>query len=146
MKVRAATLHDLPAATLAVSVFAAEAYPNETMDARHVAAFLSATMRNPDGLVVLMETDGGMFAGLFVAVLHRHLLTGQPSMGEILFYVDPAARGHGKKLLSYAEDRARERGCARATLCHLDTTPRLETAYRRWGYKPLERSYGKDLT
>jgi len=146
VKVRAATLDNLPALTLAVSVFAAEAYPNEVMDARHVASFLSATMRNPDGLVALMETDRGMFAGIFVAGLHRNLLTGEPSMGEILFYVDPDARGHGKKLLSYAEEWARGGGCRRATLCHLESTPRLETAYRRWGYKPLERSYWKELT
>lgn len=145
MKIRRATLDDLPGLTLAVSVFAAEAYPNDIMDARHVAAFLSATVRNPDGLVAVMETDRGMFAGLFVAVLNRNLLTAQPSMGEILFYVDPGSRGHGKRLLTYAEAWARDNGCQRSTLCHLERTPELETAYRRWGYVPIERAYSKEL-
>lgn len=81
---------------LAVSAFADETYPHEEIDTGHVAAFLSATMANPDGLVAVMETDSGIFAGLFVALLHRNLLTGLPSMGEILFYVDPDVRGHGK--------------------------------------------------
>lgn len=146
MRVRPATDADMPSLLLGVSVFADEAYPNESVDTDRVATFLRATIGNPDGLVAVMETDRGMFAGLFVALLHRNLLTGLPSMGEILFYVDPEARGHGKRLLTYAEDWARDRGCKRATLCHLETTPRLETAYRRWGYVPLERSYQKELT
>lgn len=136
----------MPTLLLGVSTFADEAYPNDEIDTGHVAAFLRATMANPDGLVAVMQTDSAMFAGMFVALLHRNLLTGAPSMGEILFYIDPESRGHGRKLLDYAEDWARERGCKRATLCHLETTPRLEIAYRRWGYKPLERSYQKELT
>lgn len=136
----------MPTLLLGVAVFADEAYPDETVDTDHVATFLRATIENPDGLVAVMETDRGIFAGLFVALLHLNLLTGAPSMGEILFYVDPEARGHGKKLLTYAEDWARDRGCKRATLCHLETTPRLEIAYRRWGYTPLERTYQRELT
>lgn len=146
MNVRAATVHDMPAMLLGVSAFADVAYPGESVDFDHVMAFLRGALESQEALVALMETDGAMFAGLFVAVLNRNLLTGEPSMGEILFYVDPIARGHGRKLLRYAEDWARERGCCRATLCHLETTPRLETAYRRWGYTPIERAYTKELT
>lgn len=145
MIVRPATARDMPAMLMGVSIFAAEAYPNDCMDAQHVMAFLRGALESQDALVAVMEADHAMFAGLFVAVLNRNLLTGAPSMGEILFYVDPVARGHGRKLLRYAEDWARERGCCRATLCHLETTPRLETAYRRWGYEPIERAYRKEL-
>jgi GNAT superfamily N-acetyltransferase len=146
MLVREATSRDVPAMLEGVRAFASIAYPGEPMRVDHVANVLRGVMENQDGLVALMETDEAAFAGMFVAIAHRGILTGARTMGEVLFYVDPQARGHGKKLLNFAEEWARERGCERATLCHLETTPNLETAYRRWGYAPLERAYMKELT
>jgi GNAT superfamily N-acetyltransferase len=141
--VRTAVAADMPRMLGAVGDFAAELHLG--IDHEHVAGVLRDILLSGDGLLAVMESDDKRLTGVFAAVAHKHILSGETVCGEVLFYVAPAARGHGRKLLRYAETWAVERGCVAVMLGHFEATPMIEKAYRRWGYEPQERFYKKEL-
>ena len=147
MKVRPGKHSDVAAIISAASKFAAStSYANsDAVRENHVLDVVRSTFENPKALVAILETDEGKFAGVFMGLLHPSLLSGDAVAVEIFLWVEPYARGHGKKLLSYFEDWAAERNCVDVALSHPASEGRVGRLFQAWGYSPSEHWYRKKL-
>lgn len=137
---------DIPKIVAGTVEFARTAYPNDPCDRDHIATVISDAMALPGGMVAVMETDAKAFAGAFVAVVGANPLTGKPTCAEVILWVDPSSRGHGRKLVSYVEDWAKARGCKGLGLSRPEAFERVGRLFQAWGYAPTERWYRKALT
>ncbi len=117
---------------------------DDAVNADHVTATLDHLIWNEDGLVAVMERDGA-FSGCFVGMAHAHLFSGEKMLGELFIYTTPEARGNGSKLRRYAEAWAKERGCKTFCIAHPESEAHLAKVYARWGFKPAETNYRKEL-
>lgn len=93
-----------------------------------------------DGTGVILVLDGGSgpvgMIGLYCA---PHFLSGDLSVGEVFWWVDPDQRGQGVRLMRAAETWARERGAVAMQMVAPDD--RVGALYQRLGYQPVERTY-----
>ena len=90
---------------------------------------------------------GGKDSTTVVAMLgllvYPHLLSNDRVAGEIMYWVEPSARGGGVRLLRAGERWAAAHG---ATVLQLvSPTPEVDQFYARCGYVPVERMYWKAL-
>lgn len=147
MIVRTGTLRDIPEIVDSVQNFvAASSYKLERVNVEHVQETLRRMLAAPDeALVVILETDQGQYAGVFLGLAHSHLFSGAKMFGELFIYTLPSARGHGNKLRVFAEEWARERECRAFSLAHPMSESHLVKVYDRWGFQPYEVHYRKDL-
>jgi GNAT superfamily N-acetyltransferase len=97
----------------------------------------------PHGDVLVVDADG-MLVGMLAIVAYAHHLSGEWVAGEVAFWIDPAYRGLGLRLLRDAERWARAQGACRLEL--VAPTPDVETFYARLGYVPIERTYQREMT
>jgi GNAT superfamily N-acetyltransferase len=108
-----------------------------------VRTLATSLIASPEG-DVLVADDGDGLVGMLAIVAYPHHLSGEWVAGEVAFWVDPAARGIGLRLLRDAERWARAHGAARLEL--IAPTPEVERLYARLGYRPVERTYHRALT
>ncbi len=94
----------------------------------------------------ILEDDGKMIGGLG-CIINRDLHDGIPVAVESYWYVHPDHRGGGQMLLDRFESFAKEQGCKRALMVHLeDSHPEsLKRLYGRRGYKLVEQTYMKEI-
>lgn len=102
-----------------------------------------AALVNPNGLALVLERDGRV-VGMLLAQAVRLLLTRAMVAQELVFWVDPEARGAGGALLSAYEDWARRMGCVSCSLVTIDE--RVGVLYRRRGYRRAETVFQKGLS
>jgi GNAT superfamily N-acetyltransferase len=147
MLIREAKASDIPRVIDGIKHFVSvSSYgQDDAVNADHVTATLDHLIWNEDGLVAVMETDAKEFAGCFVGMAHAHLFSGERMLGELFIYTTPEARGNGSKLRRYAEEWARGRGCRTFTIAHPESEAHLSKVYARWGFKPCETHYRKEL-
>jgi len=117
---------------------------DDAVNADHVTATLNSLISSDDGLVAVLEREG-VFCGCFVGMAHAHLFSGERMLGELFIYTTMEARGNGSKLRRYAEEWAKGRGCRTFTIAHPESEAHLAKVYARWGFKPCETSYRKEL-
>lgn len=144
MIVRPALARDVPAIVDAAAEFAALAYPGDHVDETHVDGVVCMAMQSDDALVAVLD-DNDAFAGCFLATVGANPLTGKPVCAEVFFLVAPQFRGHGKRLLDYVENWARDRGCRGVALSRPESAERAGKVFELWGYAPSERWYRKKL-
>lgn len=135
-------VHKIVAGTLE---FARTAYPDDKCDADHIATVIGDALTLDGGMVAVMETPKREFAGAFVGVVGANPLTGKPVCAEVILWVDPAKRGHGRKLMLYVEEWARSLGCTGLALSRPENFDRAGRLFEAWGYVPTERWYRKVL-
>jgi len=89
----------------------------------------------------------GDFDGMLGAIKYPDINNGQLTSMECFWYVSPSKRGKGKALLTAFETWSKENGCSTMRMVHLtDSMPeRLQTVYKRMGYKAVEVHYVKEL-
>lgn len=143
--IREATVADLPAL-----LEMGRAFRQQTVYARRIpenldrmAALAERLAVTQDGTVLVLERDGRL-VGMIGLALFDHHLSGERTAGEVFFWVDPAHRGHGVRLLRRAEAWAKAQGAT--TLQMVAPTPDVETLYRRMGYAQWEVAYVKEFT
>lgn len=144
MIVRPSVWRDIGNIVRAVNEFAADSYARDKVDADHVEQFVAKAIRSDAGLAASMF-EGETFAGCFIGAVSQNPLTGQLGCAEIFFYVEPQFRGHGKRLLKYVEQRAKERGCETFALSAPESEDRAQRVFQAWGYVPCERWFRKVL-
>lgn len=145
--IRPAELRDIPTIARLGKAFHAEAGWSDIVDyvEEDCAATLEAMLSL--GIILVAEEDGeiiGMAGGVMIPIyFNRDHLTGE----ELFLWVRPDRRGAGIKLLKALEDAAREKGCQSWGMKSLATVnpERMDTYYRRKGYRPSEQSYIKRL-
>jgi GNAT superfamily N-acetyltransferase len=96
-----------------------------------------------DGVVFVSEDASGI-TGMIGMLLFAHHISGAWVAGEVFWYVEPSARGHGVRLVKQAEQWARAHG---ATQMHV-TAPMgtdVGVLYQRLHFTAMEVGYVKDL-
>lgn len=97
--------------------------------------------------VIYVSTDrDGRLTGGIGGLAIQDPNDGQPVLSEMFWYVDPASRGDGLRLLRAFEGWAVDHRAKRVTMVHLEAiNQRLGPLYERRGYKKLETHYYKEL-
>lgn len=96
-------------------------------------------------LVKQQDLRHGKVVGVFSGYFTNYILDNSMMFHELLWYVHPDYRQIGKDLYDYAESLIRSKGAVSMVMTHMatDQSDRLETLYKRMGYKPLETHYIK---
>ena len=109
----------------------------------HSAKFASYIVGGA-GLVLLWEEDGHV-GGLIGFLVLPHYFNGEVVASEMMWYVEPEHRAGGAAmhLMWEAQKEAKRMGATRMAFA----APNEEVGriYRRFGYKPLETVYEKEL-
>lgn len=145
MIVRKATMADLPDLVGCVVEFASVGYPDEVPDRDHIAQVVSGAIENPSSLVAVLQEDDGRLSGCYMGTAIQNMISGRAVSVEILFWVREGRRGHGAKLLSFAEAWADDMSCLQMFLSCPATSPRAAKYFEAKGYKLTECHYGKAL-
>lgn len=100
-----------------------------------------------DNAAILLAAVDGVDVGMLAIVASPHPFNGQIYADEVVWWVDPTARGSslaGPKLLRAAEDWARERNCYMVKMV-APVGSTVGAFYERLGYTAIETAYAKPL-
>lgn len=97
---------------------------------------------NPEGVGFVSEREGRT-NGMIALLIYAHPYSGIRTAFEVVWWVDPEARGCGMRLLSAAEKWAKENGAEAMQM--VAPTEKVGHLYERLGYKPVETSYQRSL-
>lgn len=146
MSVRVAVIGDLASMVVMGRRFlASTAYKDRIADdAAHVASV--AQMVLDTGYAAVAEHDGHV-VGMIWALVFVHPLLNVPIGTEVIWWVEPVARGSpaGRLLFQAAEAWAASRGAVKMQFTAF-RDPRLERVYQRYGYTSMEAVFEKDLS
>ena len=140
-----ATLDEIPVIIAMAKQF--ETFSSHVnVDVEHCIRVYSNFMKSGIGRVFLLKQNDAIVGGLG-AIKAPDLHTGCLMAIECFWFVSPGHRGGGLKLLESFEAWAREEGCVKAAMIHLeDSQPGpLEKIYARRGYLLAERHYIKEI-
>lgn len=144
---RPATLADVEAIVAMGERFRSQtAYATTIAHSPESMRTFTTRMVSGDDSLVLVADDPttGALVGMISVLLYTHHLSGVRQAHEVVWWVDPDARGSlGVRLLRDAEQWARDHGAA--TLDLIAPSPRSEALYDRLGYTPVERLYTRRL-
>lgn len=108
----------------------------------HIAALAQRLIESPEGDVLLLVV-ADRIVGMIGIMAYDHFISGQRTAGEVVYWVDPSARGNGLRLLRAAEQWARTQGAE--VMQMISPTPRVDELYQRLGYMPIERTFQRTL-
>ena len=106
-----------------------------------LADTIASVLSNPDGVVLL--SGNGKATGMIAMLAYDHPFSGERTAFEIVWWVEPEARGDGVRLLRAAEDWAREQGAKHMQM--VAPNDRVGMLYQRLGYAPVETSFQRSL-
>jgi GNAT superfamily N-acetyltransferase len=143
---RIATIDDVPRLVAMGCAQLAAVYA-DTMPAhpQHLDALIRQVLQTPACAVFVAE-QAELVVGMIVMTLYRHPQSGLMTAGEVAWWMDPGARGHGRALLARAERWALENGAEQVQMVAPATQERLGLLYTRRGYVPLETTYQAPVT
>ena len=107
-----------------------------------LAATIAGVLAHPDGVILVSDTEGGV-SGMIAMLVYDHPYSGERMAFEVVWWVDPEARGGGVRLLKAAEQWARERGSIAMQM--VAPNEQVGALYRRLGYSPVETSFQRSL-
>lgn len=148
MILRKATIAEVPALVAMGRRFRAEtAYRDLIAESvPQLTAMATRLVEGPQSVVLVAEADGAL-GGMIGLVVFAHHLSAERIAGEVMWWVDPDARGVGRRLLGAAERWAAEAG---AEAIHLIAPAagdaRIGALYTRRGYQPFETAYQRRVT
>lgn len=143
---------DIAACVALMSANAAGARVGREVD--DLAPYLAAFRRMAEGgrtVLYVARLDGmgpGRIAGMFeLTVLDGLSFAGRPRAQVESVHVDPAlrSRGLGARMMAFAEERARTRGCVLLQLASNAERSRAHTFYERIGYDRSHAGFKKML-
>jgi len=110
-----------------------------------VRALTTRMVTGADSIVFVAEDPAtGDLVGMIAVLLYTHYMSGVPKAIEVVWWVDPEARGSlGVRLLRDAERWARLNGAEALEM--IAPNWEVELLYDRLGYLPVERSYFRRL-
>ncbi len=112
------------------------------IDPERMARVIAGILANPDGVLLVSGAD--KLTGMIGMVVYDHPFSGERTAFEIVWWVEPEARGDGVRLLRAAEDWATERGAV--VMQMVAPTDRVAHLYIRLGYAPVETSFQRRLS
>ena len=145
MIVRPATFADLPDLVASAIKLGNLHYQGDEPTRAHITDVIEGIVGGTSSLTLVMEDGHGTYAGCYLGTLIANMISGKPVSVEILFWVEPEFRGHGRSLLGYVEDWARAQGCTSTVLSCPARADRAARVFEAWGYEPSERHFRKKL-
>ena len=147
MTIRHATVADTAAVLVMAKAFATSPVYAQvlTLSEPHIVTLLATAIENEDALALVAEGRDGMLVGMLVLNVFEHPMSGERVASELVWWVDPSARGGraAMRMLTFAEGWARDRGAA--VLQMIAPSRRVEEFYEATGYTAVERSYQRRL-
>ena len=140
MTIRQATAEDVPAIAamghefVSTSTYAAHM---QTEPAR-LEALAGTILTNPDAAMWVCVRDEQPIGMLAMAMV-THPMSGDRIASEIVWWMNPSARGAGVRLLRTAERWAKDRGAVAVHM--IAPTERVGQLYAAIGYAPVEVNY-----
>lgn len=141
--IRRATVEDTPRLLEMGQRFAMETEYRDliAINQERLSSFIETTLANPESCVLVSGSDD--LTGMIALLTYDHPFSGERTAFEVVWWVDPEARGDGVRLLRGAETWARERGIRKMQM--VAPNERVGALYRRLGYAPVETSYQRSL-
>lgn len=144
MTIREAILSDVPRLVAMSEHFLGSVYAGLiTADHDTLTRFSSHLVTSPASVVYVAEQDDQV-VGMIGLMQYPHPMSGVTTAAEIAWWVEPAFRGCGLRLLRAGEAWARRQGAQ--ILQMIAPTDATEQLYTRLGLVPLERVYQRSLT
>jgi len=107
-------------------------------------AATTAWLLAPDSNGTVFVSDhGGRLVGMIGVLYFTNPITGEPTVIELFWWVEPEHRGHGLRLLKRAEAWGRETGAHKLQM--IAPTPEIAQLYERLGFDYLETAYQKAI-
>jgi GNAT superfamily N-acetyltransferase len=106
-------------------------------------ALATQLVTSPTSVVFVAEGKEGV-VGMIGLIRYVHHLTGACTVGEVMWWLDPEARGSGLALLKRAERWALETGATAIQMMASDA--RVGRLYERRGYRLVETTYQRPVT
>lgn len=96
---------------------------------------------------IFMLRGGGKVCGAIGGIKAEDLHCGELIAVETFWFVNPVHRGHGLRLLELFEIWAKEEGCCKVAMIHLDDSmpETLKKLYGRRGYRLIESHYVREV-
>ena len=102
-------------------------------------------IEDPAGVLFLRER-AGCPVGMLGAMVFDHPLSGERTVGELFWWIDPKHRGDaGVRLLRTLEAWARDQGATRLQMIQPVWAEHVGRIYQTLGYKPIEVAWTKRL-
>lgn len=149
--IREAATVDLPQ-VVALALESLETGPYKDIVKRNpkqAAALTRQLITDKNGMVLISE-ENGRINGLFGFIVFPHFYSGEPTAGELIWYVTPDARllhsfgdGIAFSLLEAGEKKAFEMGAKTMQLGA--PTEGVGKIYQRKGYTQIEVTYRREL-
>lgn len=142
--IREATIEDVPAiADMGLDFLATDDYQGVLSENR---AQIEATSRflitDQNGVIFVAETPVGL-VGMISMLAFTHHFSGERVAGELVWWVKPAHRGIGIRLLRRAEQWAAESGARRIQM--IAPNESVAHIYERLGYTMIETAYQRTV-
>ena len=113
-----------------------------TINPERLEAAVGSILANPDGCVLVSGSDASL-TGMIALLAYDHPFSGERTAFEVVWWVEPEARGDGVRLLRGAEKWARDAGITKMQM--VAPNARVGEFYQRMGYEPVETSYQRSL-
>jgi GNAT superfamily N-acetyltransferase len=147
MTIRPATLADVPRLVAMGRQQLAATYGDAIADAPAALEALATQLVTTPTCACFVADQAGAVVGMIGLVAYAHPCAGAPTAGEVMWWVDPAARGIGAALLKRAERWACETGASQIQMiAPAGGDPRVGLLYQRRGYRALETTYQRPVT
>jgi GNAT superfamily N-acetyltransferase len=144
--IRPATLADVPRLVAMGCAQIAESYAGTVAaDPTQVETTVTSLVTQPNAACFVAEEDGAVVGMIGVVGSVSHC-SGLPTAGEVMWWMEPDARGGGRALWKRAERWAAETGARSIQMMAPATNPRVGRLYERRGYTALETTYAAPVT
>lgn len=146
--IREATSDDVVGIVSMGTRFAESVYGPELLkiDPTRLASLVENCIQSDAGLVLVAQRqNSGDLLGVLGLILHEQPMSGEPIAAEIVWWMDPEARGGftAIRMLKTGEAWARAQGAKKIQM--IAPTERIETFYERCGFTRLEVNYQRSL-
>ncbi len=113
-------------------------------DPAHSALMMERLIRDEDKALFVVDSEDGVI-GMLGLMVFTQPFSGECVASELVWWLDPAHRGHGVWLLRRGEKWAKSAGATRMSMMAPIDKPRVGEIYRAVGYREVERVFQRDL-
>ena len=127
--------------------FLNEARINEKFNSKVFVSMWESLLKNRSGIVFIAVDSIKGVVGMIGGLRYNNFISGKSVLSEAFWFVKKENRGCGIKLLKNLEKWANDNEVEQIILSHflLLNSDILDKLYKKWGYKPIETNYIKNL-
>lgn len=97
-------------------------------------------LTDPNSVCLVYERDGAG-RGVLMATAYDHPFGRVRVADEFMWWVDPAYRGRGFRMIEAYKSWARDQGCKVVGMSHFEGDDEVGSLYSRLGGRPVDRKY-----